>query len=217
MNVSFACPSCNASGSVAAVHIGKQVRCKQCGAHFAIPDPEDSQPDVYAVEEQSPQAAGGTSKSPAENAVFVPARGDAAGAVERTRRMERSSSAPTSRNVRVRKSGFRWQTWLIRGGIALVLILTAIAFLAPHGTWLVGFILIAIGGILVPVAYFAGAYGAFSEDSLYGLLYLMIPLYAGYYLVTRWEDLWIWVACATVGVGLVLLGTELVRWAAASV
>ncbi len=39
-----------------------------------------------------------------------------------------------------------------------------IAFLAPHGTWLVGCILIPIGGILVPVAYFAGAYGAFSAS-----------------------------------------------------
>jgi hypothetical protein len=94
-------------------------------------------------------------------------------------------------------------------------ILTAIAFLAPHGIWLVGFILIAVGGILVPVAYVAGAYGAFSEDSLYGLLYIMIPFYVAYYLATRWEDLWVWVACATVGVGLVLLGTEMVRWAGA--
>ena len=53
MKVSFACPSCNAAGSVDAVHIGKQVRCKHCGAHFAIPDPEASQPDVYALEESS--------------------------------------------------------------------------------------------------------------------------------------------------------------------
>ena len=76
----------------------------------------------------------------------------------------------------------------------------------------------AIGGILVrSVADFAGAYGAFSEDALYGLLYITIPLYTAYYLVTRWEDLWIWITCATVGVGLVLIGTEMVRWAGAAV
>lgn len=75
----------------------------------------------------------------------------------------------------------------------------------------------AIGGILVAVADFAGAYGAFSEDVLYGLLYITIPLYTAYYLVTRWEDLWIWITCATVGVGLVLIGTEMVRWAGAAV
>jgi hypothetical protein len=119
--------------------------------------------------------------------------------------------------VRVRESVFRSQTWLIWGGGALTLVLTGIALLAPHGTWLVGCILVAGGGILVPVAYLAGAYGAFSEDSLYGLLYILIPLYAAYYLVTRWEDLWVWMSCSTVGVGLVLIGTELVRWAGAPV
>ena len=113
--------------------------------------------------------------------------------------------------------GFPLADWLIWGSVALVLILTAIAFLAPDGTWLVGCILMAICGILVPVAYFAGAYGAFSEDVLYGLLYITIPLYTAYYLVTRWEDLWIWITCATVGVGLVLIGTEMVRWAGAAV
>src|SRR5271157_3662195 len=189
MNVSFACPSCNAAGSVDAVHIGKQVRCKHCGAHFAIPDPQDPQPEVYALEEPSPQAARARSNSPAEDAVFVPARADATSELDRPRRKERSVSGPTSRSVRASKSDFPWQNWLIWGGVALVLILTAIAFLAPDGTWLVGCILMAIGGILVPLAYFAGAYGAFSEDALYGLLYITIPLYTAYYLVTRWEDL----------------------------
>jgi hypothetical protein len=80
MNVSLASPSCNAAGSVDAVHIGKQVRCKHCGAHFAIPDPEASQPDVYALEEPSPRSARGTSNSPAEDAVFVPAQTDATSA-----------------------------------------------------------------------------------------------------------------------------------------
>jgi hypothetical protein len=149
--------------------------------------------------------------------VFVLARADATSAVDRPRRRERSVLGPTSRNVRASKSDSPWQTWLIWSGVASVLILTAVALLAPHGTWLVGCILISIGGILVPVAYFAGAYGAFSEVVLYGLLYIMIPLYTAYYLVTRWEDLWIWITCATVGVGLVLIGTEIIRWAGAAV
>jgi hypothetical protein len=109
MNVSFACPSCNASGSVDAVHIGKQVRCKHCGARFAIPDPETSQPDVYALEEPSPQSARGISNSPAKDVVFVPARADATTVIDRPRRRERPSrgrrlavSAPASRISRGR-------------------------------------------------------------------------------------------------------------------
>ena len=63
MRISFACPSCNASGSVDAVHIGKQVRCKYCKARFAIPDQEAAKPDVYALEEPSGLSASGTSAS----------------------------------------------------------------------------------------------------------------------------------------------------------
>jgi transcription elongation factor Elf1 len=217
MQVSFACPSCNASGTVDAIHIGKQVRCKSCSAHFAIPDPDASQLDVYALEEPLLQSTRDPSRNRAEEAVFVPARADATTAIDRPRRREGSVSRPTSGGARSSKSNFPWQIWLIRGAIGLVLILTSIALLVPNGSWLAGIILITIGGMLVPVAYFAGAYGAFSEDSLYGLLYILIPLYAGYYLVTRWEDLWIWITCATVGVGLVLIGTEMVRWAGVAV
>ena len=91
-------------------------------------------------------------------------------------------SRPARRRVSTgfaRRSDFPWLTWLIRGGVALLLLLTGIALFAPHGTWLVGCVLMAIGSILVPLAYFAGAYGAFSEDSLYGLLYLLIPSLRG--------------------------------------
>jgi hypothetical protein len=31
--------------------------------------------------------------------------------------------------------------------------------------------------------------------------------------LTRWDDLWIWFACMTGGVGLASLGIEMVRWA----
>jgi hypothetical protein len=217
MDVSFACPSCNAAGSVDAIYIGKQVRCKHCGAHFAIPNPEASGPDVYALEEPAGQSASSIPSSPAQDAVFVPSRADATSTADRPRRSERSVSGPTSRSVRNRKSDFPWQTWLVRSVVALLLILIAIALLAPNGTWLAGCILMGIGGILVPVGYFAGAYGAFCEDVLYGLLYITIPLYTAYYLITRWEDLWVWITCATVGVGLILIGTEMVRWAGAAV
>ncbi len=216
MNVSFACPSCHATGSVDAVHIGKQVRCKHCGARFAIPDPETSQPDVYDLEAPPERSPDDLPESFAGEAAFVRARTDGRAAVVKPRWREPSRSPPPPRRIRASSSDSRWLAWLFRGGFALVLILSSIALFAPHGTWLVGCMLIAIGGILVPVAYLAGAYGAFSEDSLYGLLYILIPLYAGYYLVTRWEDLWIWITCATIGVGLVMLGTELIRWAGAA-
>jgi hypothetical protein len=213
MKVSFACPSCGASGSIDAVHVGKQVRCRHCKASFAIPDPDNLEPDIYALEEsadQAPAIGAGPSQSRQDN-VFVPARADER-AGDRPRRKQSSVTKEIADSIHRSTSRFPWRAWLIRGVLPVLLILTGIAILAPDGTWLVGCILVGAGGLLVPVGYFAGAYGAFSEDILYGFLYLAIPLYAGYYLVTRWEDLWIWLTCSTVGVGLVMVGTELIRW-----
>ena len=70
----------------------------------------------------------------------------------------------------------------------------------------------AIGCAMILVGFGVGAYGTFSEDFLYGFLYLVIPFYTAYYMVTRWDDLWVWFACMTSGVGLVLVGIEMARW-----
>ena len=64
---------------------------------------------------------------------------------------------------------------------------------------------------MVWAGFSVGAYAAFQEDSLYGCLYLIIPLYTAYYIVTRWDELWICFACSTVGFAMVLLGTEMIR------
>src|SRR5205814_432837 len=102
-------------------------------------------------------------------------------------------------------------TWLVRGGVSTAVALAAIAVLAPHGTLIAGCALMAVGSAMVLLGYAVGAYAAFREDFLYGLLYLGIPLYTAYYLVTRWDDLWVWFGCSTAGVALVWLGTELAR------
>lgn len=73
------------------------------------------------------------------------------------------------------------------------------------------------GAILILAGHLAGAYGAFSEDFIYGLLYLLIPFYTAYYIVTRWDDMWVWFTCSTVGVGVSMIGIELIRWAEAAV
>ncbi len=213
MRVSFACPSCNAPGSIDAVHIGKQVRCKQCGAQFAIPNPDEPEPYVYALEELPEPTVNDKPGSLAEDAVFVPSRVDKSSYAERPKRQRRRTSETITRTVRRRKPDFPWQTWLIRVGIAYTVILTAIALIAPDGTWLAGCILLVTGMLLVLVGWSAGAYGAFREDFLYGFLYVVIPVYTAFYIVTRWEDLWVWFTGSTVGVGLVLLGWAMLRWA----
>ena len=52
---------------------------------------------------------------------------------------------------------------------------------------IVGCILAVIGIILLLGGYAVGAYAAFTEDALYGWLYLFFPLYTAYYLVANWD------------------------------
>jgi hypothetical protein len=194
--------------------VGKQVRCKHCGADFAIPKPGVEEPDVYALEEPADSRAKWVPKSSTNDAVFVPSRADERFSSDRPKRERTDTASPSKRN---READPAWKNWLIGGGIGFVLTVSLIALLSPHGTWVAGCILLVVGSLMILAGYAAGAYGAFQEDVLYGLFYLAIPLYTAYYMVTRWDDLWVWFTCSTVGVGLVLLGTELIRWAAAPI
>jgi hypothetical protein len=216
MKIPFACPSCNASGSADAAYVGTQVRCKHCGARFAIPNPDDPEEDVYALEGATNEPAADAATSPDQSVFFVPSRVDNTATGARAAKKKREAPGLTPTRARKHSPAFPWQTWLIRSGIALVVLLAVIAMLAPQGTLIAGCILIVLGCALVLVGYGAGAYGAFCEDFLYGFFYLVIPLYTAYYMATRWEDLWVWLVCSTVGVGLILAGIEIVRWAGVS-
>lgn len=217
MRVSFACPSCNAAGTVDAIHVGKQVRCKHCGAHFAIPDGEMPETDIYDLADADEPSVQNIPAKRSQDAVFVPARGDNSMATDRPRRKREASSGLTPQRARTDEPAFPWVKWLLRGVPAFALILAAIALFAPQGTWLAGCVLLVMGAVLILAGHLAGAYGAFSEDSLYGFLYLLIPFFTAYYIVTRWDDMWFWFTCSTVGVGVSLAGIELIRWAEAAV
>ena len=88
MKIPFACPSCNAAGSADAAFIGRQVRCKHCGERFAIPDPDDPDADVYAIEGAAEEPAQDDSASQDQSTFFVPSRSTARRAA--TRRPGRS-------------------------------------------------------------------------------------------------------------------------------
>jgi hypothetical protein len=217
MKIPFACPSCNATGSADAAFIGRQVRCKHCGTRFAIPDPDDPEANIYALEGAADEPAQDDATSLTQSTFFTPSRSGGTSEGETAARKKRSSTGLTPRRARKEKPAFPWLTWLVWSAIILVVVLVLIVSLAPQGTLIAGCVLMAIGSVLILVGYSAGAYGAFCEDFLYGFFYLVIPLYTAYYMATRWEDLWVWLTCSTVGVGLILIGVEIVRWAGVAV
>jgi predicted Zn finger-like uncharacterized protein len=211
MKNAFTCPGCGASGSVEDALIGKQVRCKQCNHRFAVPSPVEAEADGYSLVEPTRGNAGVVGTTKDTRVVFVPARGDQPPIALSVRKPRRVISGSNPRRSRSQESGFAWKTWLIRVGVLAAIALLATALFAPHGVVLAASAMLILGMAMVLVGYGAGAYGAFSEDFLYGLLYLVFPFYTAYYLVTRWEDLWFWFACSTAGVGLVLVGTQILR------
>ncbi len=209
MKMSFACPSCGASGSVDESLVGKHVRCKHCAHRFAVPGRGEADAGGYTLAEPTREPAWVAATGPDLGPIFVPVRGKEPTAVRPPRKSKGTTPGSTARRD---ESDFAWRTWLIRVGVLAAMVLPATALFVPHGVVIAGSTMVLFGTAMVLVGYAAGAYGAFSEDFLYGFFYLVFPLYTAYYLVTRWVDLRWWFALSTAGVGLVLLGTELVRW-----
>jgi hypothetical protein len=214
MKVPFTCPSCGAAGSVNAAYAGKLVRCKHCGGRSAVPKPGEPEAEVYALDEPAPETTGGMAETTAEESVFVSCGRDDRTTARRPRRPVRAAPRPSTRK---RDDDRAWRGWLIGCGAAVALALATVYLLAPQGPLIAGAVVIAIGSAMLMTGFLVGAYAAFGEDFLYGFLYLVIPLYTAYYLLTRWDDMWVWCTCSTVGVGLILLGTEMVRWAGVGV
>ncbi|SIO28266.1 MJ0042 family finger-like domain-containing protein [Singulisphaera sp. GP187] len=214
MKIPLTCPACGATSTVDAAFSGRQGRCKQCNHRFMIPKSGESHPETYTLDEPAEAPVDAAEIGLEPTSTFIRARGDEPSAftTRRKRRPIEPAASPRPRRDREREPGFAWGKWLSRVGGSTVLVLAAIALLAPRGPILVGFVLLALGSLMIVLGFGAGAYGAFREDMLYGMLYLAIPLYTAYYIVTRWDDLWIWFACSTAGVGLIMLGTELLRW-----
>jgi hypothetical protein len=209
MKIEFACPECGSRFAVAPVHAGKTIACKRCGQPIAIPGVPATEPlDVAVASSYALEPA--TDDAPS---TFSPAR--AASIPIRQPMPEPATSGPfwldSPRSPRKKKkpgAGVLPSWWKRAAGSAAVavVVMVLVSWLVPKGSLIVGFLLIGIGTLLFLAGFFVGAFGAFSEDFVTGMLYLFIPLFTGYYIVTRWDDLKPWFITLSVGVGLVSIG-----------
>jgi predicted Zn finger-like uncharacterized protein len=209
MKIPFACPSCGASGSVDESLVGRHVRCNQCTHRFAVPGPGEAVDDGYALAEPPRVAAGFEATGQGPGPVFVAARGGSPPIFHSPRKPRSLRPRSTDRRG---ESGFARKKWLIGAGAFAALALLVTALFAPNGLILAGSATIILGMAMVLVGFAAGAYGAFSEDFLYGFFYMVFAPYTGYYIVTRWDDLRGWFLCSTAGVVLVGIGAQMLRW-----
>lgn len=221
MRVAFECPSCGVKGVAEEEHVGREVRCKQCKHRFVIRRPDDPGPNTYDLEEPPPRALAEENPfAPAPDpfagpSTFVPTRGDRGVSApdikdpprQRTLRKKPQPSAASRSRLKV----LAWVAGLF------LLTLVAVALFAPRGLELAGMALLVLGSLMVMIGYTVGLFAAFREDMLYGFFYAVFAPYTAYYMLTRLDDLWPWLACSTVGVGFVFVGTEMLRWAGAAV
>ena len=205
MPISFPCESCGARFTVPDEAAGRKGRCKKCGAWCAVPDrPADDDPysieatGLYEVAE-APEPT--PSRAPAPS-TFVSTRGVESSTTSKPRRRRSVSEKPprdwSPANVRR----------MLTVPLVAVLVLGFASRFVPGGTLYAGWGLLALGASAVFIGYWVGAYVAYTEDLLYALLYLLIPFYAGYYIVTRWDEMWPWFATSAAGV----VALTLARW-----
>lgn len=215
MKIPFDCPSCAASGSVDAAAAGKTGRCRHCGHRFTIPIPGPAavEPDVFPLDgpARTPVGDGYAVMDTPPASTFVPTLGDES-ADATPRRAKRSAARSSTRRAGRRASRPAWARRLAGAAGAFAIVIASIALFAPGGRLIAACAVIVIGCGMILAGYAVGAYGAFSEDFVHGFLYLVIPPYTAYYMATRWDDLWFWFACMTLGVGIVLIGIEVARW-----
>jgi hypothetical protein len=69
-----------------------------------------------------------------------------------------------------------------------------------------GGIIVTVGMILALGGFFVGAYAAFQEDFVYGGLYVLLPPFTAWYIVSRFDELKAVALAIALGLGLSLVG-----------
>ncbi|WP_152050640.1 hypothetical protein [Tautonia marina] len=207
----FACPSCAAPGKARNDWAGRSVRCKHCKAVFVLPEPGEAAANAYELAELPDRETAPVALAPRSEgnpSTFTPSYREGSleqVPVDRFRPVPRKPVNPRediqewSSDVRVR---------VLVGLLVVGLVLAAVTFAIPGFRGWGGMALVVMGLVLTAIGYFVGAYAAFCEDFLHGMLYLFIPIYTGYYLVTRFDDLWPFFAGSTLGFVIFLMGTQ---------
>jgi hypothetical protein len=211
MKIPVTCESCGKRYEVDGAYAGKRGKCATCGARMTIPGEDHAtsapatEPDAYQLD---------LAHESEEPNFFTPARGS-----------ETLEDPPPRRRVKQRapeSSGTKrggpassprpfWGRSTLIGLAGVVLVLVILAFLVPGTRTNVGRAVALVGLILFVYGYASGAYIAFTEDDLYGWLYLLFPPYAAYYFVSRWDEMSSRLAMLVVGLTLLTGGGRLLE------
>lgn len=188
MKISVVCDGCGRRLEVDPALAGRRGKCPNCRQIITIPAAEKAPPPISAEEGYG---LGEEPDAPAPMTfVHTPAKKGARtqGATGRTARRPKQP-----RRARSRDTGIDWNSTGVRRalkiGIGVVVVLAVVAVFVPRMMIIVGSVFAAVGLILTLYGYVTAIYIAFTEDDLHGWLALMLPFYAAYYLVSRWDEM----------------------------
>jgi DNA-directed RNA polymerase subunit RPC12/RpoP len=189
LKIPVSCVRCGKRYEVDGAHAGKKGKCATCGERMMIPDmqpaasPEPPEPDAYQLDEV-PVSDRSTSFSPAKGTENL----DEPQPQRRVRRRTPGSAGKIRAERTDSRPALSGRTILI--GLAGALAVAAlIAVFVPGARMNVGRAVALSGLIIFLYGYGSGAYIAFTEDDLYGWLYLIFPPFAAYYFVSRWDEM----------------------------
>ena len=89
--------------------------------------------------------------------------------------------------------------------------LVLLTVFVPGTRKLVGVAFALPGLLLFCYGYASGVYIVFTEDDLYGWLFLIFPPYAAYYVVSRWDDMRSRLIMVVAGLGLLTIGGRMLE------
>jgi hypothetical protein len=214
MAIAFPCPSCGKRFTVADEMAGRQGSCKGCGCAMTVPF-ASVEPEVEEEEEMgiarvgyglvdvpvAPSSAGTSPKIGAT--VFTAAPPDRSAQLTSYGSGSRKRSHSRSTDDASFMDRYGKPLVISLGGTIFVLLM--IALFVPGGRYLAAMSIGGIGTIVFLICYAVGAYVAFTEDVVYGFMFLLIPLYQAYYFVKNWDEMWPWFTGMTLAVMLTFI------------
>jgi hypothetical protein len=204
MKTPVTCSGCHRQYEVDDRFAGKTIKCAYCEKPMSIPVVEPNAPvaaaavDEYELGETHQNAP---STFRAARAKSGEDRADA----QRRGRVKKKTVRRSPKSDRRRESAESAVSLpaILIGLAAIAVLVALVGFIVPGARKSAGVTLALPGLLLCLYGYASGAYIAFTEDDLYGWLYLLFPFYAAYYIVSRWDEMRS--RLIMVGVGLTLL------------
>ncbi len=209
MTIALSCGQCGKRYELDGKLAGKRARCKQCGHEFTIPVPRQTTPsrpkstaaataplNAYGIDEEpavsrKPKSSGFDPFDDLGNSTVVDSASedDFGNPV-----LTRAGAPPKKKKKKKSGSGSGFQLPDLTGkvvlfGLVALGILAALSFVSKGAgmiflilTVLIGMVMILTGGVWTLVSIVR-------ESVVCFLLWMFVPFYSLYYLITRWEDM----------------------------